>query len=102
MKDQVTKHSYRKNKGTAVRRVELTNEAGLNNVQPLHYCGCSFYHFGQGHQYAVPFGRNPTVCRLLSAIVYVLYALQLLGIPRAFVLYPRIASRIDLQFSPDQ
>ena len=39
VKDQVTKHSYRKNKGTAVQRVELTNEAGFNGVKLLHYCG---------------------------------------------------------------
>ena len=39
VKNQVIKHSYRKNKDVAVRLARPATEAGLNIVHPLHYCG---------------------------------------------------------------
>ena len=39
VKNQVTKHSYRKNKDVAVRLARPATEAGLNNVQPLRAPG---------------------------------------------------------------
>jgi hypothetical protein len=39
-------YSETEHERSAVRRVELAIEAGFNDVKPLHYCGCRFYHFG--------------------------------------------------------